>query len=44
MNLLEKLGKEFRTECTESTHRGHREFPDPFSVHSVVQRFDNAKR
>ena len=44
MNYLEGLeeGKEFRTEVTKKTHRDHREVPELFSVHSVVQWFDNA--
>jgi hypothetical protein len=44
MNFLERLeeGEEFRTEHTELTHRDHREVPGLFSVHSVVQWFNNA--
>ncbi len=35
-------GKEFRTEFPEIKHRDHGEIPVFFSVHSVVQWFDNA--
>jgi hypothetical protein len=37
---LEK-SKEFLTEVAETTHRGHGEVPEMFSVHSVPQRFED---
>ena len=43
MNFLEgwRKGKEFLTEVTETTHRDHGEVPEMFSVHSVVQWFED---